>query len=322
MSIDPSQVRKRTFGKIIATMKSPHAMCLAPGVSCSAEAIRAHSVQNATTLEELQRDGHVMAPKLSLNYENGSDIVFEKIGRNQATTFHGLCAEHDAEIFRPIEQDQLDLSNPQHLFLLSYRAVLKEVHSTIKSARDTQLGYQAGVENSLFPNEPCPAGMLAVEHISLAFMTHEHKSRYDAAYLAEAWDSLGHYRIDLQVPPGVAVNTLLSTNRYSASTDSLAYVTLNVFPINGSTVLLASFLKEHSKDFSRSFKRFLTSGPILEKLSYLILKRCENFVLSPELYDSFSDSQKALCLMHFERNIGSNEWEPDDLRLINIFQRV
>jgi hypothetical protein len=39
-------------------------MCLAPGIGCEAEAIRAHSVQNATTIELLQRDGHVVAPKL------------------------------------------------------------------------------------------------------------------------------------------------------------------------------------------------------------------------------------------------------------------
>lgn len=306
----------------MATMKSPHAMCLAPGVGCEAEAVRAHSVQNATILELLQRKGHVVAPKLNLSFNNSPHMTFEEVGRHQATTFHGLCAEHDAEIFRPIEQNDLDLANPEHLFLLSYRAVLKETHATAKSARDTQAGYQTGVKNGLFPGEPCAPGMLAVEHISLAYTTHEHKLRYDAAYLAGAWASVFHYQRDLGVPPCVAVNALLSTGRYSGATDSLAYATLNVLPINGSTVLLASFLAEHSRDFSRSFKRFLNSGPILEKLSYLILKRCENFVLSPAHYDSLSEDQKRECLMHFERNIGSNEWEPENLGLINIFSRV
>lgn len=322
MSADLSQIRKCTFGAVMETMKARHAMCLAPGLNCEADAIRAHSVQNATTLELLQRNGHVVAPKLNLSFANGPRMAFEEVGRHQATTFHGLCAEHDADVFRPIEQNELDLSDPHHLFLLSYRAVLKETHATAKSARDTQAGYQAGIENGLFPNEPCAPGMLAVEHISLAYMTHEHKSRYDAAYLAGAWDAVNHYRRDLMVPPGVAVNALLSTGRYSGATDSLAYATLNVFPMYGSTILLVSFLTEHTRDFSRSFKRFLNSGPILEKLSYLILKRCENFVLSPALYDSYSEDQKTECLMHFERNIGENEWEPRDPRLINIFHRV
>jgi hypothetical protein len=322
MSSDLSQIRKQTFGAAMETMKTPHAMCLAPGCCCEAEAIRAHSVQNATTLELLQRNGKVVAPKLNLSFANGSRMAFEEVGRNQATTFRGLCAEHDAEVFRPIEQSALDLSNPQHLFLLSYRAVLREAHATAKSARDTQAGYRAGVKNGLFPSEPCAPGMLAVEHISLAYMTHEHKSRYDVAYVAGAWQAVHHYQRDLMVPPGVAVNALLSTGRWSGETDSLAYATLNILPINGSTILLASSLAEHSRDFARSFKRFLNSGYILEKLSYLILKRCENFVLSPVLYDTFSERQKVECLMHFERNIGDNDWEPRDLRLINLFTRV
>lgn len=322
MSSELSQVRKRTFGAAMRTMKAAHSMCLSPGAICEEEAIRAHSVQNATTLELLQRRGHVVAPKLNLSFAKGPYMAFEEVGRNLATTFHGLCAKHDAEIFRPIEQSALDLTNAEHRFLLSYRAVLKEAHATVKAARDTQAGYLAGVENGLFPREPCEPGMLAVEHISLAYMTNEHKQRYDSAYLEKAWGAVEHYQRDLGVGPSVAVNALLSTGRYSSVTDSLAYATLNVFPFNGSTILLASFLAEHARDFSRSFKRFFNSGPILERLSYLILKRCENFVLSPDHFDSLSEEQRAECLKHFERNMGSNEWEPDNLRLINLFTRA
>lgn len=73
------------------------------------------------------------------------------MGRNNATTFTGLCADHDADLFRPIDTNEIDLSSDEHLFLLSYRAVLKEAYMTRKSAIDTQLTYQRGIEGGLLP---------------------------------------------------------------------------------------------------------------------------------------------------------------------------
>ncbi len=304
----------------MATMNEPYNRCLAPGDSCENKAIRAHSVQNASILERLQFNGHVIAPKLNLSFAEGPRVSFEKIGRNQATIFHGLCTDHDSQIFRPIEVNDLELSNPQHLFLLSYRAVLKEAHATIKSAHDTQTGYLAGIEAGLFPENACAPGKHAVEHMSLAYMTHEYKTRYDEVYVSQEWDLVKHYKRDLGVPPGVALNAMISMGRYSHETDSAAYATLNVFPVADTTILVVSFLNEHSRYFTRSIKKFLQSGPILRTLSYLILKKCSNFVLSPKLFNNFSDDQKKECLMHFERNIGDNTFEPKRPKLINIFE--
>jgi hypothetical protein len=322
MNNDFIKIRKQTFGSFMATLNKPYNRCLAPGESCENLAIRAHSIQNANILERLQVNGHVIAPKLDLNFAKGPRVSFEKVGRKQATTFHGLCTYHDAQIFQPIEANDLELTNPQHLFLLSYRAVLKEVHSTTKSARDTQTGYCAGIETGLYPNTLCAPGIHAGEHMMLAYMADEYKLRYDRVYLSQEWDLISHYKRDLCVAPGVALNTMISTGRYSHETDSVAYAILNIFPVADTTFLVVSFLNEHSKHFSRSIKKFLRSGPILQKLSYLILKRCSNFVLSPNLFDSFSDDQIRECLMHYERNMGDNTFEPKRSNLINIFECV
>lgn len=151
MPNDLSDLRKRTFGKVSQTLKKPFVRCYAPGDACEQDPIRAHSVQNASILELLQERGHVYAPRLQLTLKEPR-LEFGLIGRNLATTFHGLCNEHDTEIFRPIETAHLDPLNEEHLFLLSYRAVLKETHATAKSAVDTQSGYTAGVKEGLFPD--------------------------------------------------------------------------------------------------------------------------------------------------------------------------
>jgi hypothetical protein len=116
--------------------------------------------------------------------------------------------------------------------------------------------------------------------------------------------------------------TMLSTGRMCTETDSLSFVTFNVLPYRGTTLFVASFLKEHSRDFSRSFKRFLLSGNFLEKLSYLVLERASNFVFAPSLFDQFSAQQKEECRRLCKRNIGDNKWEPDYPNLKNIFKGV
>ncbi len=316
------QARRRAFGAAMANMRADFSRCWYPGGNCNGDAIRAHSVQNARMLELLQLDGHVIAPRLEATLQGGPRISFDLIGRNHATTFYGLCGEHDTQMFAPIEVAQLNLQNPEHLFLLSYRAVLKEAHATAKSARDTQAGYRAGVDAGLFPAEACAPGMLAVEHMSLAYMTHLHKQSYDDLYVNGRWNDVVHFTIDLNCPASLAVNSLLSTGVYSSETDSPAYATLNVFPHDGTTILLFSYFPVHQRGFNRSFRRFLQNGNLHQKLSYLVLKRCENFVIAPALYNTFSAQQKAECLSFFERNIGEHEFEPARRDLVNIFEAV
>ena len=248
-------------------------------------------------------------------------LEFGLIGRNMATTFHGLCNEHDTEIFRPIEASLLDLTNDEHLFLLSYRAALKETHATAKSAVDTQAGYKAGVDEGLFPEEPCAPSMLAVEHMMLAYTTHMHKLRYDRIQQSRSFNNLSHFIFDLESEPVMAACALLSTGRFCDETDSLAYATLNVLPHAGTTQLVASCLKVHEPALRRTFLKFFRSGDIRECASYLVLKRCENFVLRPSAFDSLTDAQKDECQRFYYRNMGPMSYEPRDRKLINVFRR-
>src|SRR5689334_1962604 len=109
--------RRKLFGTALGNMKVPLNVCLSPDGGCTEDAIRAHSVQNSRMLEALQESGHVIAPRLDLSV-TGARVSFERTGRNQATTFHGLCSAHDTALFSPIETQDIDLGNPQHLFLL------------------------------------------------------------------------------------------------------------------------------------------------------------------------------------------------------------
>ena len=85
-------------------------------------------------MDLLARDGHVKALGKRIDKKMGPVIRFEDIGRNQATTFTGFCSLHDSEIFKPIDSNTFRPTDPEHLFLTAYRAVAKELHSTMEAA--------------------------------------------------------------------------------------------------------------------------------------------------------------------------------------------
>src|SRR4029077_17430376 len=76
--------------------------CLPPSMDCEDEPIRAHSIQNARVLDLVQTDGHVLMPRYKLG-RGELKLEFAKVGRNDATTFTGLCAKHDSELFKEID---------------------------------------------------------------------------------------------------------------------------------------------------------------------------------------------------------------------------
>ena len=65
------------------------------------------------------------------------------VGRNDAITFTGSCSEHDRRIFEPIDKSPINVQDDEHLFLLAYRSVLRELYAVATGAVKNQLGYRA-----------------------------------------------------------------------------------------------------------------------------------------------------------------------------------
>lgn len=301
-------------------LKSRLDMCLWPEQECLETAIRAHSVQNKEVLEQLCRKGHVVMPRVKLNAKKPPTFIFEEIGRNKATTFTGLCSEHDNILFKPIEACSINYQDPHHLFLLAYRAVLKEAHASRKTAIDIQVTFQEGVRKGLFPkDEPSPPGELAVDHMISAYLVEEIRKRFNAAYLDKDWTRVEHKLAVIESSPGVAVNSMFTTGIYSKATDAAAFVTLNIFPNRSTdkTIVVFSFLKENQPEAFQAFESIWSARGDYQQyeLSKLILRKCENLVIAPALYDAFSDSQKKAIQCYFERNTGDNLYDTEDPNL-------
>src|SRR5262245_39169092 len=111
------QAQRRTYDK-----------CLHGDLKCDEKPIDAHSIQNAKVLDLIQTDGHVIIPEFRL--ANGEPkLEFVKIGRNYASTFTGLCSKHDTELVKSIDTEPLDVDSCKYLQQLSYRSVMRELHT-------------------------------------------------------------------------------------------------------------------------------------------------------------------------------------------------
>jgi hypothetical protein len=289
--------------------------CHEPTETCHQPAIRAHSIPSSTVLDRLAENGHVIMPCMTLKFPPPAQIEFKPVGKNQATTFTGLCSRHDNDIFRPIDVAFPNLQKNQHLFLLAYRAVIREYHVVLQNAIRFQAAYEKRIEVGLSPgNVPCDSGMFAISHLCNAFECYEYKRHYDDAFLAADWQALQHHVIVFKNQrPSIAVSSMFSLDDIDAP--ETPRVTLSVFPVGADVAVIFSGTRDDWPFVGVYLHRLLSSESYFQKyqLSKLVLQSCDNFVIAPQYFDSLSqDARDALCTFYVDTIIENAENHEDE----------
>lgn len=302
------------FFKVHATSTK---RCHEPTEKCEQPAIRAHSIPSSTVLGRLACDGHVIMPQMKLKVPPPAEIEFKRVGINKATTFSGLCTLHDNEIFRLIDNSLPDIADQSQLFLLAYRAVLREYHVILQNAIRFQSTYQKRVEVGLSPGtEPCNFGMFATSHLCNAFECYEYKRHFDFAYLAGDWSHLKHYVLVLEnQSPSIAVSAMFSLDDFDAT--ETPRMTLSVFPTDTDVAVVFSAIQSDIPYVDIHLHHLLTSESYYQKylLSKLILQSCDNFVMDPQYYESMPQERKSAICQFYVDTILENAEDHEDERL-------
>lgn len=277
--------------------------CLAPGVECGRKAICAHSIQKARYLQLLQRDGHVVAVRHKFTPATGLTFSFESVGINEATTFTGLCAEHDQSLFAPIENAELDLGDREHLFLLAYRGAIHELHSQMEAASKVQSAYLYRVDQGWDDgNSPSRAGLAATHRMITAYETYVYKTELDVAYASGDFDALDHHVIRLAVErPTIAGNSLYSVDDVIVGNETLV-IHLNVLPISATqTVAVFSYVPRFGRMARRHLRPMLRQDASnrMHDLSRMVIDNCGNLVIAPDFFDSWDSTKRDAILGYF-----------------------
>jgi len=290
-----------------------HKTCLVPdgwSKACVGRPIRAHTIPRSTSLRRIARDGHVygFVPTFEKLSQYNGRVPPELIGVNRASTFTGFCATHDAELFRPLEKESFK-GSPEQCFLLSYRALAREIYTKIASMslsglrsesdkgrdRNAQLSVQ---RMNFFFNMGVAAGIRDNEH---------HKKLHDALLQERNFQSVSAYIIELEEPPTVMCSAGLFPERtfdgrvlqdISALDEHAQLLGLSAFADESGGYVVLSWLP-NSDLVCRPFVEGLASIPD-EKLSAgllrLMFEYCENVFIQPEWWESLTAPQRTALI--------------------------
>ena len=140
-------------GTIINQFNTNFSKCLYLNNECKHKVSEAHSIQNKRVLDIMADKGHVFMLKPNLNFNTPPIPEFKLIGINEATTFTGLCNNHDTELFRPIDTETISTDNLKHLFLLAYRSLFKTLYTKMKIGLDSEMIFLINNKNNSKVNE-------------------------------------------------------------------------------------------------------------------------------------------------------------------------
>lgn len=294
--------------KLFERIADKYERCLWPFEECKQSPSHAHSIQNSRVIDMLHKNSHVIMPRQKMAIDTGPQVIFQSVGRHKASTFAGLCNIHDSYIFRPIDTLSIDIANPEHLFLIAYRSVFKEYHATLLSARSVQTLYSDAVQAGLIdPNGSDPAMDIATGRLIESYETYLYWMMFNKIYAESNFSLLKHSAMKLPSTRAcIAVSSMFATVTNRQKTEAPPSLVLNIYPeSDGSHTAIYSYLPQHSiwaNDILSPLSA--ASGQhLLYMTSKLILKKCENFVLSPEVYDSFSEHKRNTMLEYFAGNI-------------------
>jgi len=303
-------------GRFLKNMQFSMNRCLAPGDDCRNQTILAHTVQNARTLQLLQRNGHVKTFRPGLDEKGRLALDIEDIGRNKATTFEGFCSNHDTQLFVPIDTLPLDEPSAEQLFLLAYRAVAREVHAQMSGAMRLQQAFREGVEAGRFSkDQPSVAGLLPVRHMLIAYEGYKYKFDLDQALISRNYSSLHHKVLYLRdTLPSIAASSCFTVPEW---TRDLARVSLNLLPLSTDTsIAIFSYTPAHEEAAKSMLGRVFEAEGHLQKylLSKLVLARCENMVIAPDSFDTWTTDQIDVMKRYFSETT-SDYFDREDSRL-------
>lgn len=292
------------------------AKCLAPPEICKSPAIRAHSIQNARCLELLASGGHVVAPTKRLRADGPPEIDFTSVGRNSATTFAGLCASHDQSIFAPIEQRPFDPQSAEHLFLIAYRATFRDVHTACAAGSLLQSAYQKRVELGLDPGDrPSPAGLVATRQLIVAHQTFCYKLVLDDAYLRADFTAMQHDVIEIDGAHATIGACSLFSIDEARQESGTTRACLNILPLSESRIVAVfSYLKSDAPAARAALSRVLLAAGFHQRyeMSKRLLNSCENFVISPAHFATWSARKRLTIRDYFLRTLQRDQLDFDD----------
>ncbi|MEG3437525.1 hypothetical protein V0288_10380 [Pannus brasiliensis CCIBt3594] len=306
--------------------------CFCENKDCNLEIIKSHSIQNNKILSKISSEGNVLSfsnPTFMADSNRFSFLHDQLTGRKKATTFTGFCQYHDNEIFKPVELYDYEPNNIEQEFLFAYRALAKEYHAKRRQHKSLIVAMEKeGLKK-------CPTPLREYERGIKVTIKQLEKDRrfFNQLLLNKKFENIKTRIVIFDNEYHLAVSSCFAPerdlhgkliNEFSHLTVDLNYIYLTIFPQNGKTFVLFSYLRKNQRKLSAFIDQIdddnLSMTEKQKIISNMLAIYCENIVLSPERWSKVPDSQQQIFYDVIDSTINTNHiYNLQKLQNINLF---
>ncbi|NHN34623.1 hypothetical protein [Paenibacillus agricola] len=244
-----------------------------------------HLIQEAKYLKSIESDNEVMCFDIESKqyYRLGRQILPCKIAETHK--YNIFCKQHDNNLFNKIENGQVfDSENKQQCFQFALRAFTFGLSEQIIKDKLTYM-------NQIFETK----GRVSVNYHYTYTL-----EKFKNCYINDIWDTLETYTIQLNKKiqfiscswfyPYINMN-----KKYRGFVEDKIF--LNIFPQNEKSIIIISYFKgsKYGEELCNQLKTFVEKkqiNKIEDYLSKMVVSQDKNIVLSPVLFESWSEEQK------------------------------
>lgn len=285
--------------------------CYLADNSCSTKIADCHSIQNNKILKRISENGMVVCFTPDLEAEDIVDI-FQNRGRKIASIFNGFCGKHDEEIFRDIDQNDYQIGNARQDFLFALRALTKELWN-----KETVVEiFKSLKSKNLIPDQLDNFFQQQKREFEEGIKgLKEYLDRFLAWNKTRNYENIKSFCFTFPDEYLFAVSSFFTPyydfngniiNDFSKQEEPKA-ISLTIFPQEGRTYVLFSYLSANTAIF-KDFENYileLNNQNQKKVLNNLTVAYTDNFVISPKIWDSFSDKGKKDFASVFFNTAGS-----------------
>lgn len=305
--------------------------CLHPHAdlqACIGPIVKAHTIQRNGSLSRIARAGNVYTFLTDHNLSSDSLAAPKIVGVSKASTFTGFCKLHDDNTFAPIEKYSFQ-SNPEHTFLLGYRALCHEFF-TKKAGLEFILPYQQrnlDRGKSLLEQYNIQAHLYYLKAGFALGMRDlsRYKAAYDKALSAQDFSDTRYYVIRLNnAPDFLCSGTILPEysfdgkmlQRLSPGAEQLDHLTFSLIAtdLGGAAVFSWHGKSGASEQFVRSLDA-LSDHELPHAIVRFMFETFENVFASPDWWERLDNEaqQKLLARQLSGMASSDTEWTNDCL---------
>lgn len=295
-------------------------ICLAPEElkkECSQEFIKAHTISKSSNLKQISNNGHVMGFKMALEPKPIKRLI--KIGISKASGINMFCKKHDNELFSILEDKKFTFTN-QQIFMLSYRAICKELYQKYASVKSCNMILNMLVNDMLnYDSIEEITEFLGLTKLAVRDFE-EIKKIFDNDIIKKDYDNIKYYCLIIDTIPQIMTSCAylpsidFNKNKIFDIFDEKAfynYISVSTLALeNGGAIIFSWISKdditnEYCKQFIQSIDKLSNKGKCGALLNWFFTCS-ENIFWSEEWWNLLNDNQRNMISI-FNDDISQNE---------------